>query len=180
MALVATCVIQSLIATSKVTNITTNIGVSIIMSTIRATTSSISNIISYIISEPTNNSEHIKQFLTKSDLYFTITTIQAFINEQTMNDSQKSVASALEGVSEILTTLHDDLQLIKIECENHKSKWFSGYRTFTWSKSIETLESHSNILNHRYNLLFELLKIARFNKDNDKGHEHKEPKLLEQ
>jgi len=159
----ATCILQSL----KFTAITSNIGTNIVMSTIRATTSSITTVLRYIISESSNNSEHIKHFLTQSDLNFTITTIQAFINEQNINDSQKAIATALEGVSEILTTIHDDLQSIRTECEYHKTRYFSSYRSFTWSKNIETLESHNNILKHRYNLLFELLKIQKFsNKEN--------------
>lgn len=133
------------------------------MSSIRATTSSISSIIQYIISESENNSEHIKQFLKESDLYFTVTTIQAFISEQNISDSHKSISNALAGVSDILSSINDDLQSIKNEFDAHKKKLFNSYRTFAWSKNISTLECHDNILKHRYNLLFELLKIYKFN-----------------
>lgn len=155
--------ILPLIFGNKLTTITCNIGTNIIMSTIRATTSSISGIINHIAFEHDNNIEQIQTFLKDSDMHFTVTTIQAFIHEQNITDSHKSITNALSGVSEILTLIHDSLQSIKNEYDNHKQKYFSSYRTFTWSHSIKVLEGHNNILKHRYNLLFELLKIYKLN-----------------
>jgi hypothetical protein len=154
-----------LLFSNKITTITCNVGTSIIMSTIKATTSSITGIISYIVFEHENNMEQIQKLLKDTDMHFTITTIQAFINEQNITDSHKSISTALSGVSEILTIIHDDLQSIKNEFEYHKSRYFSSYRTFTWSQNISKLEGHNTILKHRYDLLFDLLKIYRLNKE---------------
>lgn len=158
MAVVSTCILQSLLLSGKLTTIASNIGTNIIISTIKATTTSISNVIKYITSESTGTNDHIIKFLKDSDLYFTVTTIQEFINEQVITD-HKSVTNALHGVSDILTIINDDFQSIKDEFEKHKKGYFSSYRTFTWSKNVNVLETHNNILKHRYDILFELLKI---------------------
>lgn len=154
-------IIQSLIFSGKITTIASTISTNLIISSINATVSSISNIIKYISHESNNTNEHITKFLQVTDLQFTITTIQEFINEQKVDNTHNSIVTALHGVSEILTAIHDNLQSIQAEYEQHKQKYFVSYRTFVWSRDISILECNNNILKHRYELLFELLKIYR-------------------
>lgn len=153
-------IIQSLILSSKLA-LATTISSKIIVSTIDATVSSITGIIKYISNEPTNTNEHIAKFLQMTDLQFTVTTIQEFVREQNVENMNNSVITALHGVSEILTTIHDNLQSIQTEYNAYKQRYFSSYRTFVWSKDINILEFNNNILKHRYGLLFELLKIYK-------------------
>jgi len=153
--------IQTLISGNKIATVANNIGINIVMSTIKATTSSISSLIGYIITDTSKDMDHIIKFLKIIDLQFTVVTMQSFINEQKIEDVPKSISNALHGVSEILTTINDELQSIKTEYDSHKSKYFSAYRTFSWSGSIDTIKNHNDILKHRHNILFELLKIYK-------------------
>ncbi len=153
--------LQTLISGNKIGTLANNIGINIIMSTIKATTSSISGLIGYIMTDTSKDMDHIIKLLKIIDLQFTVVTMQSFINEQDVADAPKSISTSLYGVSEILTTINNDLQSIKNEYDSHKSKYFSAYRTFAWSGSIETLKNHNDILKHRHNILFELLKINK-------------------
>jgi hypothetical protein len=152
-----TCVFKTLFFNGGA--ITSNIGTNIIMSTIKATTSSISNIIGYITNDSSKDMTHITKFLREIDLQFTIVTMQSFIIEQNTENIPMSVSNALEGVNDILKLINDDLQSIKNEYENHRNKYFSSYRNFTWSGNMNEVKCHNDILKHRYDILFELLKV---------------------
>lgn len=155
----STCLLSTLVLSGKITSIANNVSTNIIMSTINTTTMSIKRMIGYILSH--DNGNCVIDVLKQTDLAFTVKIIEEFIKEQDMSNVHSSIQCALHGVNEILLVIHDEVQQIQLQLAYHKTKYFSGWREFVCSVNPKSVESNSKILQHRYNILFELLKIYK-------------------
>lgn len=150
---------ETVVFSGKAATLVSTIGTDLIIGTITSTTSSIGGMIKYLT---INNQPGIKEvisFLNNIDLEFTINIIDQLVKEQTGKELQDSVKKSLLGVNEILQKIHNELNSIKKSIELHNTKYLNYYRSFVCDLNIDVLGKHNNILKHRYNILFELLKI---------------------
>jgi hypothetical protein len=134
---------------------------SIVVNTICKSTSSIISIIRYL-----GNSNHIVQdinvALKEIDLEFTIQIInQVILEHELVKDLTESIKNAIIGVSVILEEIRLELETIHDAIKYHESKYFANWRSLVWHNNVEKLKKYDLILQKRYALLFELLKIYK-------------------
>lgn len=159
MATLATGLITTIVLSSRATSIVTAVGTNLIIGTITSTTSSICGVIKYMTLSTNTCINNITDALTSIDLEFTVNIIEELVKEQQDKELPESVRKALFGLSEILELIHQELHSIKKSIDLHNVKYLNGWRSFCWEGNIETIIKHNTILKHRYNILFELLKI---------------------
>ena len=136
------------------------LGQDLAIKTLTTTTSSIGSIISYLATNTKPGASDIMNTLTSLDLEFTIGIIEDVVKDYDAKDlNNVAINKALSGVHEILELIHKELNIIKGAIEYHNSKYFSGWRSFTWSGNLEAIKQYSVTLKNRYSMLFELLKI---------------------
>jgi hypothetical protein len=159
MATLALGLVETVILSSKATNIVGSVGTNIIVGTITTTTSSIGRILSYLTTSSKPGLKDIVSLLGTIDLEFTIGIIDQVVREQNDKPLHESIKKALLGVNEILNKIHKELETIQIAIDNHQQKYFSSWRSFEWDGNIENLKCHNDILKNRYDMLVNLLKI---------------------
>ncbi|QKF94078.1 hypothetical protein QKU48_gp0620 [Fadolivirus algeromassiliense] len=164
MATLGVGLLNAVVVGSSATTVISSVGTNLIIGTITTTTSSIAGMIKYLASSNQPGISEIINMLSEIDLEFTINIIQQVVKEQNDKPLNESVKHALLGVSEILEKINKELDSIKGAIEYHNTKYFNGWRSFSWNGNMLILKNHNEILKHRYNLLFELLKI--YNKTN--------------
>ena len=155
----ATGLLQTVILSSKATSVVSNIGTDLIIGTITTTTSSIGNMIKYLAISTQPGVSDLLDLISSLDFEFTMSIIEQLVREQEGKQINESVKKALIGVSEILDLIHSELSSVKKAIEYHNTKYFNGWRSFSWEGNIETIKKHNFILSHRYKMLFDLLKI---------------------
>ena len=160
MATLASGLIGTMILSSRATSVVATLGTDLIITTITATTSSIGSMIGYLTTNKNPGIFDVNNILISTDLDFTIGIIEQIVREQEGKPLNESIKKALIGVNNILEAIHYELDSIKKAIENHKTKYFSSWRSFSWNGTIDSLKKHSDILKHRYSILFELLKIS--------------------
>lgn len=164
MATLGVGLLNAVVLSSNATTVVSNVGTNIIIGTITTTTSSIGSMIKYLTTNKQPGICDVTNILCEIDLEFTIDIIQQLVKEQDDKPLNESVKHALLGVSEILEKINKELDSIKQAIDYHNTKYFNGWRSFSWSGNTALLKNHNDILKHRYSLLFELLKI--YNKTN--------------
>jgi len=157
----ATSVLGTVMLTSQAGSVITTVGTNIIVGTITTTTSSIISVVKYLA---TNNQPGINEIVTalnNIDLEFTISIIEQLVKEQEHKELSESIHQALTGLHKILELIHEELNTIKIAIENHNSKYFTNWRSFSWTGNLDSIKKYNEIFKHRYSILFELLKIYK-------------------
>ena len=141
--------------------IMSRVGTDFAVRTLTTTTSSICSLLSHLTSYDTVGIDDIKNELFKIDLENKVMVIEELIREYEKKEVRPSIKRAILGVNEILSKIHDELTIIKEAVETHQKKYFSSWRSFDCKYNIKILQKHKAILDERYNLLIDLLKIPK-------------------
>jgi cellobiose-specific phosphotransferase system component IIB len=154
------------LASSLLWNITpasilTGVGTSLLVTTITKTTTAIGSNVKIITTSDNPSLEYVKKELAKIDLVYTVEVIKEVVREQDIEgkEMKDSIKRALLGVNEILEKIHDELNTINESIKNHESKYFNGWRGFTCKYNLRTIIKHKNILDSRYKIFIDLLKV---------------------
>ncbi len=120
---------------------------------------SIYNTTDYII-----NGSHpeISEKLNKLDISNTIKIIEALIIELHESEKykyKKSIQISLESIHSTINKIEKELQIIKIECDYHITKYFNYWRTPNCVDNLKNVETLTNLLNERINLLKDIIKL---------------------
>ena len=140
-------------------SIVSTIGTDLIIKTLTTTTSSICTVLTHLTYNDQPSVQDMIDQLKQIDLEHTITVIEELVREQEGKETHTSVKKALLGVHEILEKIHDELKSVQKAVEYHDSKYFRNWRSFNCSYSIETIKKHKLLLDNRYKILIDLLKI---------------------
>lgn len=159
MATLTTGLIGNLILGSSAMTLVSSLGTDVLVGTITKTTNSITSMIGYLVQNNKPGINDVTEFLSSIDLEFTIGIIEQVVKEQEGKSLNDSIKKALIGVNSILELIHTELDTIKQAIDQHSSKYFNSWRSFSWNGNVTTLKKHNEILQHRYSMLFELLKI---------------------
>lgn len=133
----------------------------IILCAIERSIISISNTLSFLNSNSTIYIEEIMNVIRKNDLEHTITILKGLVDQERKKNHNPVVMKSLEGVSEILKKIDEDLLSLEKAIKYHNNKYFSKWRAFYWEGTAENLIINSSILYRRYTLLFELIKMDK-------------------
>lgn len=109
-----------------------------------------------------NYDYNIKEVLSETDIQATLKTLDEFVKEID-EQNNKTLHIALENLNIIIEEIHTTLNLIHIECEYHKTKYFSGYRKLDLSNFCNTIKKKNKILDKRFNLLIQIIQINKNN-----------------
>jgi len=132
------------------------------MRTLNAITSSIGNLISNITTYESSkiNIRSVKESIEYMDLDYKINVIKTVVKEiEARGNISDSVKLALMGINEVLDRINDELGTVQKAIEYHNSKYFCGYRSFNCSCNIEQIIKHNEILDSRYRILLDLIKL---------------------
>lgn len=152
----------SILMGSRAVSILSGVGTNLLVSTITTTTSSVCGIVRSISSSNQPGLEYVKAELEKIDLEHNVTVIQELIDEQKVakdEEVKNSVKQALIGVNQILEKIHKELKTIQEAMNHHQTKYFNGWRSFNCKCSIKNIIKHKELLDTRYKMLVDLLKI---------------------
>lgn len=151
----------SIIGTTMITSptIVASVGTNLIVGTITTTASSIGSMIRYLTSNTSPGINEILNFLTLIDLEFTVGIIEQVVKDLEQQSLNESVKKAIMGVNEVLTLINQELTSIKLAIEEHNAKYFNNWRAFKWTGNLDNIKKHNEVFKHRYEMLFELLKI---------------------
>ncbi len=141
--------------------IMSRVGTDFAVRTLTTTTSSICGLLSSLTSYENVGIDDIKNELSKIDLENKVMVIEELIREYEKKEVRPSIKRAILGVNEILSKIHDELTTIKEAVEAHQKKYFNSWRSFDCKYNIRTLQKHKAILDERYDLLIDLLKIPK-------------------
>lgn len=138
----------------------------IIVKTVAATTNSIYTLIKYIINSNEPLYKNVQHEITLLDLEFYIGIVNELIKEYDSficgnSDNNLLVSKAIVGVNDIMEKIYIELEKIGDCIKYHNSKWFNTYRTFNCDSNIQQLKEYKTILDKRYGVLIDLLKLHK-------------------
>ena len=152
-------IIETALIGSKVAILASTVGTDILIKTVTSTSSSIVSMTSYLMTSSQPGINEIVSTLKKIDLEFTVGIIEELVKEQDGKELEESIKKAMIGVNETLSLIHQELDSMKQAIEYHNTKYFNGWRGFSWTGNVNNIKDHNEILKNRYMILFELLKI---------------------
>lgn len=160
MATLGLALAETILLSNKATVALSTLGTDLIINTIKTSTTSVGTLINYISKSTAQPSvKDIIDELNKLDLEFMVAIIEQLVSEQQGKNLHESVRKALTGVNNSLLKIVDELHVIKLAIEYHETKYFNYWRSFSCDCNIETVRNHSGVLQKRYNILIDLLKI---------------------
>jgi DNA-binding transcriptional MerR regulator len=144
---------------AKVVSLFSLVGNDLLVKTISSTTSSICSAVTQLTSYDQPYIKEVLNELTEIDLEFSTSVIKELVDERKDKDTNASIKQALWGVNETLEKINNELQELKEAIDDHNQKYFSGWRIFNNKKVIVRIRELKKILNSRYSILIDLLKI---------------------
>ena len=154
--------ITGLVLGTKASSFVGTLGTDIVIRTLTTTTSSIGSVISYLSTNTKPGASDITDTLTSLDLEFTVNIIESVVKEYEDKELSSAIKKIILGVNEVLESIHMELNAIKEAIEYHNSKYFKGWRSFSWnsnSGNMDNIKKHNDVLRNRYKMLLGLLKI---------------------
>jgi hypothetical protein len=144
---------------TKASAFVSTVGTDVVIRTLTTTTSSIGSVISYLTTNNRPCANDITNTLTELDLEFTVNVIDSVVNEYEDKELSSAIKKVILGVNDILESIHKELNAIKDAIEYHNSKYFKGWRSFSWTGNMGNIKKHNQVLKSRYQMLLDLLKI---------------------
>lgn len=74
--------------------------------------------------------------------------------------NNKLIVNSLESIHDMIIKIREDLKNINIKIVKHKDKWFNKWRSIDVKNELNSLRLHCSILDQRYNLMTQSLKIV--------------------
>jgi hypothetical protein len=158
----------AILGTNGTLTIINKISMNMILGTIKNATSLIYNIMSGIFAYNSDHVKPIKNILTELDLKYKISVLDAFLSEIVDYDFQESIIKALNGVTETLINIKDELYVLNNTIDINNHKWFSRYKNINYDEYIVDIRIYDKILEKRIKILFNLLKIYKIQKTSTK------------
>lgn len=130
-----------------------------IFSTIQTATNSILSILNSKTSikskyDPVN-------YLEETDIRHKIAVLNMLINEYNNVKLTNSISLALSGLSEILNRISNELYHINGEMVKYNNRYISYIYSPNFDGNIEKIKKYIDILNIRYSLVLDLLKLHK-------------------
>ena len=109
-----------------------------------------------------NHHEQINEVLLENDLYSKLEIIQALmIDIEGDQDSlqKQSIQKSLLNLHMIVEDILKLLEIIDQKIKYHNTKYFSKWRSINYEKQIVQLKKSIQILDRRYQMFLEVLKV---------------------
>ncbi len=161
--------IETVIFGAKTMSVLNKLGMDVIVGAITKTTTSIGFMIGHIMAIDQPGVIEIQKTLKEIDLEFSIEVLEELVNEHKDSYAPNSVKKSLDGVNQILINIENELKTIKEAIEYHEQKYFSSWRTFDCSCNVSTIRKNKELLDKRYKVLTDLLKIYSYQMNANKN-----------
>ena len=104
----------------------------------------------------------INELLHETDLLSKLEIIQALIHDiqDHSHDLWTSTQKSLTNLSQIVEQILSQLKLIDEKIKRHQLKYFASWRTLNYEKQINELKNNIKLLDIRYAMFLEILKVA--------------------
>ena len=74
--------------------------------------------------------------------------------------NNRLIIESLESIHDMIIKIREDLKNINIKILKHKDKWFNKWRSIDVKTELANLKLHCNVLDKRYSLMTQSLKIV--------------------
>ena len=101
------------------------------------------------------------QTLHMLDLRATTTVIDALCRTNDIDRKSECVQIAFKNLQSILVVIHDTLETVSLISDQHKLKYFHGYRSIDNTQYLENLILNSELLHKRFALFATLYQINK-------------------
>lgn len=135
------------------------LGKEVVNQTITKTTNNIYYNINSILSD--ENFE-FKNLLEELDINTKLDIIKTFISNLKIDKTSNyysTIEITLEHINKIFIKIEEEINNILNEIKNHKTKWFYYIRNSSYRLLLDNLIKHMKILEDRFNILLNILKI---------------------
>jgi hypothetical protein len=76
-------------------------------------------------------------------------------------NGQSALSVCMSNVNDAVEKIHQDLTEIHLAVEEHKKKWFNGWRGVTYGVHLDQLETHKLVFDSRLETLMKFLMLPR-------------------
>ncbi len=135
------------------------IGNDLISRTIKRTSDSICSVCRYLTNYDEPYAYDVVNKLKKIDLEFTVSVLQKFVEENKDKEYSDSIKESLLKINEILQIICGQLNDVKESIEDHQAKYLYKWRSLDCKANISSIEKNKKILDNRYQILMDLLKV---------------------
>ena len=124
-------------------------------------TKTTNNIYSNIDDILVDSNFELKTLLEDLDINTKLDIINSFICNLKEDDRtySKTILKTLDYIIDIFRKIEIEIENIKIEVVEHKKIWFHNFKTPKYKPLIKNLLKHLKILDNRFDILLNLLKI---------------------
>ena len=81
-------------------------------------------------------------------------------SENANKNNNKLIIESLESIHDMIIKIREDLKNINVKILKHKDKWFNKWRSIDVKTELVNLKLHCNVLDKRYSLMTQSLKIV--------------------
>ena len=74
--------------------------------------------------------------------------------------NNRLIIESLESIHDMIIKIREDLKNINVKILKHKDKWFNKWRSIDVKTELVNLKLHCNVLDKRYSLMTQSLKIV--------------------
>ena len=106
-----------------------------------------------------DNYGHLEEELDELDLENNIRIWSLYLGEHCRDTKDKVILESIESMRDILDRIMEELRELRQEMEEHRRKWFSGWRVDGSEKKMERLRRHKKIFMERVNLFYHLHRL---------------------
>ena len=108
-----------------------------------------------------NYNSNIDEIILKLDIKERINTINCITKN--IKNHNEAIEKCLTSIHDIIIDIKQDLKVIELRIEKHKSKYMSSWRKIKCKKEIKKLTIDSDLLEKRLEYLVKALQISSFN-----------------
>lgn len=136
------------------------VGTSCLVNTLTSTTWSIYNSVQHLAQYDQPGIDDVINQLQIIDISHTIEIIEDIVKLFDDDDNLPlHIKKAVYGIETILDKIQRNLVKIDEAIVYHRTKFFGKWRVFSCDCHIDTIKQYNKLLNKRYNLLFDCLKV---------------------
>lgn len=110
--------------------------------------------------------EQINEVLTETDLISKLEIIQSLMQDiqsesSSIVDQRSSIQKSLHNLGVAVESISGLLKNIDEKIQRHQAKYFSSWRTLQYEKQMVELKKWIKLLDIRYHMFLEVLKVAQ-------------------
>jgi len=105
----------------------------------------------------------IHEVLVELDLEVRLEVIGSLIKCITPEKHNEAIGISLQSIHKSITKIQEIMEQVELKIKEHSEKYFNSYRTLDFDREIKDIQQKSSLLEKRFQLLVDLMKIESNN-----------------